>query len=92
MIDWEGIMVEPRDHQQILLSEVPVDDWYEASSAQVSNAENEQIDQKFEQLTLNERVDAVYDGSPRGCNEIASLLVAISPMLHDQTLYERMSS
>ena len=26
MIDWEGNMVEPRDHQQILLSEVPVDD------------------------------------------------------------------
>ena len=92
MIDWEGNMVEPRDRQQILLSEVPVDDWYEASSVQVSNAENERIDQKFGQLTLNERVDAVYDGSPRGCNEIASLLVAISPTLHDQTLYERMSS
>ena len=59
--------------------------------AQVSNAENERIDQKFGQLTLNERVDAVYDGPPRGCNEIASLLVAISPTLHDQTLYERMS-
>ena len=92
MIDWEGNMVEPRDRQQILLSEVPVDDWYKVSSVQVSNAENEQIDQKFEQLTLNERVDSVYDGSPRGCNELASLVVAISPTLHDQTLYERMSS
>ena len=37
-------------------------------------------------------MDAVYDGSPRGCNKIESLLVAISPTLHDQTLYERMSS
>ena len=92
MIDWEGNMVEPKDRQQILLSEVPVDDRYEASSAQVSNAKNEQIDQKFEQLTLNERVGAVYDGSPRECNESASLLVAISPTLHDQTLYECMSS
>ena len=35
---------------------------------------------------------AVYDGSPRECNETASLLVAISPTLHDQTLYECMSS
>ena len=34
-------MVEPRDRQQILLLEVPVDDQYEASLAQVSNAENE---------------------------------------------------
>ena len=92
MIDWEGNMVEPRARQQILLSEVPEDDRYEASSVQVSNAENERIDQKFEQLTLNERVDSVYDGSPRGCNELASLVVAISPTLHDQTLYERMSS
>ena len=87
MINWEGNMVEPKDRQQILLSEVPVDDQYEASSAQVSNAENEQIDQKFEQLTSNEQVDAVYDGSPGECNEIASLLAAISPTLHDQTLY-----
>ena len=54
MIDWEDNMVEPKDCQQILLSEVPVDDRYEASSAQVSNVENEQIDQKFEQLTLTE--------------------------------------
>ena len=75
MIDWEGNMVEPRDRQQILLSEVRVDDRYKASSVQVSNAENERIDQKFEQLTLNERVDSVYDGSPRGCNELASLVL-----------------
>ena len=34
----------------------------------------------------------VYDGSPRECNEIAGLLVAISPTLHDQSLYECMSS
>ena len=92
MIDWEGNMVEPRDSQQILLSEVPVDDWYEASSVQVSSAENERIDQKFEQLTLNERVDSAYGGFPRGCNELASPVVAISPTLHGQTLYECMSS
>ena len=54
MIDWEGNKVEPKDCQQILLLEVPVDDWYEASSVQVSNIENEQIDKKFEQLILNE--------------------------------------
>ena len=54
MINWEGNMVEPKDHQQILLSEVPVDDWYEASSVQVSNIETEPIDKKFKQLTLNE--------------------------------------
>ena len=30
VIDWEGNMVEPKDCQQILLLEVPVDDWYEA--------------------------------------------------------------
>ena len=34
----------------------------------------------------------VYDGSPRECNEIAGLLVMISPTLHDQSLYEHMSS
>ena len=54
MIDWKDNMVDPRDRQQILLSEVPVDERYEASSVQVSNIENEQIDKKFEQLTLNE--------------------------------------
>ena len=31
MIDWEGDMVEPRDRQQILLLEVPVDDWWHKS-------------------------------------------------------------
>ena len=92
MIDWEGNMVEPKDCQQILLSGVPVDEWYEASSVQVSNVENKQIDKKFEQLTLNERVDAVDNGSPRECNKIAGLLVVISPTLHDQSLYECMSS
>ena len=37
-------------------------------------------------------MDAVHDGSQRECNEIAGLLVAISPTLHDQSLYEHMSS
>ena len=54
MIGWEVNMVEPKDCQQILLLEVPVDEWYEASSLQVSNVENEQIDKEFEQLILNE--------------------------------------
>jgi hypothetical protein len=91
MLDWEGNMITKRDRQQILLSEIQ-DDGAMAASVGISSIEVKAIDSVMETMgEMYDRPHPCYESVPREADQIASILASVSPILNDQTLYDRMA-
>jgi hypothetical protein len=91
MLDWEGNMITKRDRQQILLSEIQ-DDTAMAASIEISSIEVQAIDSVMETMNeLYEKPHPCYQPVPREADQITSVLASVSPLLNDQTLYDRMA-
>ena len=92
MLDWEGNMVERGQRSQILLSEV-VESPVMALEAKISSVEFIENDRVLEtQDNLCETVEPCFEVGPNASNEVASVLVGISPIFDDCALYNRMKT
>ena len=93
MLDWEGNMIEARHRTQILLSDIKFDAMT-AASVQVSAIESTKIDELLQRSDKDseEIVHPCWKPIPRAGDQVSSVLAGISPILDDQTLYERMQA
>jgi hypothetical protein len=93
MLDWEGNMIESRHRTQILLSDIKVDAMT-AASVQVSATESTKIDELLQRSDKDseEIVHPCWKPIPKAGDQVSSVLAGISPILDDQTLYERMQA
>ena len=93
MLDWEGNMIEARKRTKILLSDIKVDAMT-AASVQVSAVESTKIDELLQRSDKDseEIVHPCWKPIPRAGDQVSSVLAGISPILDDQTLYERMQA
>ena len=92
MTDWEGEIVEPRNRQQILLSEIPEDIALSALLT-ISISENEATDARLCSIEIKEQVclETILP-VPHEADEIGSVLSSISPVLDAATLYQYLSA
>jgi hypothetical protein len=91
MLDWEGNMIEKEHRTKILLSEVDESEAM-AASVQVSSIESRAIDLVLHSCYDDEEtVERIYKTVPRAADQISSVLGAVSPLLDDVGLYNRMS-
>jgi hypothetical protein len=90
MLDWEGEMVERRQRQQILLTEVQ--ESCLTATTQVSSIEVKVVDRILEDDASDdeEETHPKYQRIPKEANEVSSVLSGISPVFDDCALYERM--
>ena len=93
MLDWEGNIVEARNRQQILLSEIPEDTALSAL-LQVSQVENEAINARLSSLEglMEQGYLEIIHPVPRDADEIGCVLSSISPVLDAATLYHWLSA
>ena len=92
MLDWEGNMVERKHRTKILLSEAEENEAM-AAFVQVSSIESRAIDRVLETIDdEGEIVKPCFHTVPRAADEISSILGAVSPLLDDMALYERLSA
>ena len=94
MLDREGNMVEKRRRLQVLISEINEDDAM-AGSLQISSMESARIDDVINNIVgidSEERVDPKWQPIPRADDEIYGLLAGVSPLLNDQTLYQKLAA
>ena len=91
MLDWEGNIICKQDHQQILLSEIQEDDIM-AASVSIGSIEVRAVDVAMEQGAEdhNGTPHPKYQPVPGAADQISGILGEISPMLNDQTLYQKM--
>jgi hypothetical protein len=91
MLDWEGNMIEKKHRPKILLSKVEENEAM-AASVQVSSLETREIDRVVEtSYDEEEIVKPCYGTIPRAADQISSVLAAVSPLLNDVALYNRLS-
>ena len=91
MLDWEGNIVERKDREHILLSDIERDEAM-AASVQVGSIKIKAINLVME--TMNEGLEVphpCYEHVPQEADQISSILASVSPVLNDQTLYSRMA-
>ena len=92
MLDWEGNMVERQHRTKILLSEVKENEAM-AASVQVSSIESRAIDRALRTSDdEGEMLKPCFHTIPRAADEISGVLGAMSPILNDMALYERLSA
>lgn len=93
MLDWEGNMVEKRDREQIILSEIQ-EDAVLSASVQVSSIESKTIDtvlvERSELENKGKRPEPCYQHVPAEADQVSSVLAEVSPLLNDRVLYDRM--
>jgi hypothetical protein len=93
ILDWEGNVIEARDRQHVLLSEI-VPDTAMAASVQISSTEMAAVDRVME-IPSDEDSDSprpMYRPIPRAADQVSGILAGISPCLDDQTLYAKMAA
>ena len=94
MLDWEGNMVDKRRRPQILISEILEDDAMTAS-LQISGIESKMIDDIINNnvdSNPEEKVEPRWQPIPKDADEISGVLASVSPLLNDQTLYQKLSA
>jgi hypothetical protein len=88
MLDWQGEMVQPKDRQTILLSEVEED--AEISAAcYIGHVESQAVIQlldKHGELDMDESCQ--NNPCPKAADEIASLLTSVNPTLTDECFHQ----
>jgi hypothetical protein len=91
MLDWKGNMIEKKHRTKILLSKVEENEAM-AASVQVSSQETREIDCVLEtSYDEEEIVKPCYGTIPRAADQIFSVLAAVSPLLDNVALYNRLS-
>jgi hypothetical protein len=92
MLDWEGTMIENEHRTKIVLLEVGESEAM-AASVQVSSIQSRAIDLVLDSCYDDEEtVERIYKTVPRAADQISSVLGAVSPLLDDVALYNRMSA
>eukprot|EP00980_Cylindrotheca_fusiformis_P014395 scaffold3830_cov85-Cylindrotheca_fusiformis.AAC.7 len=93
MLDWNGEMVEPRDRQTVMLSDIEETE-LNVSSLQVSSVESSEIDRilSSDGGKDSDRIERCYQSIPGAADQVSSVLQGISPTLDDVALYERLSA
>jgi hypothetical protein len=89
MLDWEGNMITKKDRIQVLLLKV-AEDTALAASVQILSIENCAIDTVLQRShsASEEKVQPCWKHISRAADEVSSVLVAVSPILNDETLYD----
>ena len=93
MLDWQGEMIEKKDRQQVLLSDVK-QDIVMAVSLGIGSVEACAIDSNLERryLASSEVVRPLYPVIPTQCDQVSSVLAGINPCLNDKVLYQRLEA
>lgn len=92
IIDWQGNIIERKDRAKYLMSEVS-ENVAMTASLQISSAECKMIDDVLDATeTSNEEIHPMWMRIPNGCNEVASVLTSVSPLLDDETLLRRLTA
>ena len=92
MLDWKGEMVEPKDMQTILLSEIEEDADISAA-CYIGHVESQAVIR-----LLNSQLNSDNDGQcqqhscPKEDDEVASVLTNINPLLTDTSLFQRLKN
>jgi hypothetical protein len=89
MLDWEGNMVQEKDRVRILLSEIE-DDTAVAASLFISSTEGQVIDSRL--LDQELPLDFLEHDVPRAADEVASVMIGVSPLLDPMTLCAKLET
>ena len=92
MLDWRGELVEPKDRQTILLSELEEDAEMTAACF-VGHVESQAVIQLLQKQGIT-NIDVPYHYTlfPKDIDEVASVLTQLNPLLTDESLYQRLDS
>ena len=90
MIDWQGEMVEPKNRQTIMLSEVEEDPEI-AAACYIGHVESQRVIELLDRNTVDEH-DSPNTTVKKEKDEIASVLLNVNPLLTDESLYERLNN
>ena len=92
MLDWQGDMVEPKDRQIIELNEVE-EDADVSAACYIGYVESQAVIDLLQHQNDDDIDEPCHHNNvPRGTDEIASVLSSVSPLLTDESLYERLNS
>ena len=92
MLDWEGNMIEMNHRPKILLSEVEENPMM-ALESKVSSVEIMAVNDLLEaENTPIERIRPKHEKVSNECNEVASVLDGVTPILDDSDMYHRMKT
>jgi hypothetical protein len=91
ILDWEGNVIDTKDRQHVLLSDI-VEDTVMAASVQIGSIEITAIDRVMESTSNEPKPHPSYTPVPRAADQVSSILAGISPCLDDRTLYAKMEA
>ena len=87
MLDLQGNILEKKDRQSIMLSDIKADPMMVAS-LQISKYESNVIDKIIYQSTTNTETKLPYN-IPRAVDQVSSVLASVDPLLNETKMYER---
>jgi hypothetical protein len=82
ILDWEGNVIEAKDRQHVLLSDI-VEDMVMAASVQISSIEIAAIDRVMGTTSNEEKPHPSYNPVSRAADQVSSILASISHCLDD---------
>jgi transposase InsO family protein len=92
MLDWEGNMIEKKERQQLLLSDIEENPAM-AASVTIGSTEAGNIDLVMDSYDDEyDRPQPCYEYVPRSADQVSGILAEMSPILIDELLYERMEA
>ena len=89
MLDWEGNMIQRADRVKVLLADIP-EDILMSSSLKISSLESSTIDHSMCEPNTT-IVSPPYHPIATEVDEVASVLVNVSPIYDPKKLYSRLS-
>ena len=88
MLDWQGNILEKKDRQRIMLSDIEADTMMVAS-LQISKDESNVIYNIINQSTTNTETNLPYN-IPRSAEQVSSVIASVEPLLNETTVYKQM--
>ena len=93
MLDWEGNIVEKKDRQQILLSDIKPDSIGEISSYEISSIELKVVDERLDENNgEDDGPSPLYERVPKQCDEVGAVLGEINPVLDQDRMCSLISA
>ena len=86
MLDWQGNVLEKKDRQRIMLSDIEADPIMLAS-LQIIKDESNVIDKIIDQSTNKTETKLTYN-IPRYSEKVSSALDSVDPLLNKTRMYE----
>ena len=88
MLDWQGNILEKKDRQRIMLSDIKSDPMMLAS-VQIIKDNSNFIDNIIDQSTTKTETKLLHN-IPRAAYQVSSVLASVDPLLNKTMMYEKM--